>query len=106
MGTSTDADATADCPNKRVSREKAVTHESWHKWGPQRDDETAAITRLRWSTVRQSMASCSAFATREKSGEITPACVRWLGRDVREATTTKDRDFIFVRGALRSAAKL
>ena len=37
---------------------------------------------------------CSAFATREKSGEITPACVRWLGRDVREAPTTKDRDFV------------
>ena len=43
---------------------------------------------------------CSAFATREKSGEITPACVRWLGRDVREAPTTKERDFIFGAGLL------
>ena len=43
------------------------------------------------------MALCSAFATREKSGEIAPACVRWLGRDVHEAPATKASDFIFVR---------
>ena len=39
------------------------------------------------------MASCSAFATREKSGEITPACLRWLGRDICGAPIRNDRDF-------------
>ena len=48
---------------------------------------------------------CSAFATREKSGEITPACVRWLARDVCEATTTKDRDFFRFSSAGSRIAK-
>ncbi len=70
-------------PNKRASIDNTVTDEKLASM------PTSAVADLSYNPrdmeLSHSMA-CAAFAalfaSGRKSGEITPACVRWLARDV------------------------
>ena len=86
-------------PHKRVSREKDVTDESWHKWGP---DE---ITRRQLLLVCDEALSHSAWHCAALLLPVVRAAyvLSHASVGVRETSVIRPQpEIVFVRGGLRT----